>query len=262
MRLLVSGLLLLGILGCAEGKPLSGELVVCFPPYDLPRVSREDMTGFDLDVARLIAHELARKLVLVWQPPPTRTEIEVSDVSYTLLLEGQCDLQLSVPGSEAISAIAAIALSQPYYGTAFELIPEDAGDALEDLRGMTIAVRSNTVAHIVVDRYGLPWTMKLNTREIIEAVKSGEAGAALIWGPDLALSKTGYSGSFAAPSVLKWNQHMAIKASDIDLIDDINDLLSDEIFSKKILEFLADHHIPVHAPFSETFRSSDLDKLN
>lgn len=263
MKALLSCLALLCVFGCTEGEPLVGKLRVCLAPNDLPRADRASSTGFDMDVARLIAEHLSMSFVPVWLPPPDRTEIEVSDANYSLLITGKCDLQLSTPGGTVPGPVV---LSAPYYGTAFELIPEDAQTDLVNWEGAKFAVRSNSIAHILVDRYGLPWTMKRETAEIVASVRSGEAEAALVWGPDLATldatSRATFSTAFIAPSVLKWNQHMATRASDTALLEDINTLLSSEKINRKIQGLLARHHIPVHAPFTETFRTSDLKELD
>lgn len=262
IKILSSCLFLLCISGCTEERPLIGDLRVCFPQSDMPRSDRHSMSGFDIDVTRLVARELSKTFVPVWMPPPERTEIEVSDVSYTQLISGECDLQLSIPGQEAIAGFDVLRLTAPYYGTAFELIPAQGSHDLANWQGTKIAVRANTVAHVVVDRYGLPWTMKRNTDEIIAAVASGEAEAGLVWGPDLAPSQTKPNTSFETPSALKWNQHMAVKASDRALIENINSLMSERKIADEILALMARHHIPVHAPFSRIHHSSDLEKLD
>lgn len=255
----LSCLVFLCLSGCTEDEPLIGTLKVCLSPDDLPRADRLSQTGFDMDIARLVARKLSMDFAPVWLPAPDRTEIEVSDANYSLLVRNKCDLQLSVPGG---SPLEALTLSVPYYGTAFELIPEDANTDLVNWKGTRFAVRANSIAHILIDRYGLPWTMKRESAEVVASVSSGESEAALVWGPDLALSPTRYSASFEAPSVLKWNQHMAVRTSDADLLTDINALMSNKRISREIMDLLARHHIPVHAPFAQTFHTSDLEKLN
>lgn len=260
MKGVLSLLVLVFISGCTDDKALSGELRVCLPQSDLPRADRQTLSGFDMDVARLVARELSTDFVPVWLSRPGRTEIEVSDINYALLISGDCDLLLSVPGDDAVSDQPMITLTAPYYGTAFELIPDSGLHDLRNWQGTKIAVRSNTVAHIVVDRYGLPWTMKRDTRELLAAVQSGKAGAALVWGPDLGSTK--YNTSFDAPSVLKWNQHMATRTSDKALREKINSVIGRKNTNRDIMGLLARHHVPVHAPFSKTFQISDLEDLH
>lgn len=261
MRAFVISILLLCVPGCTEERTLLGDLRVCFAAEDLPRAERQNGSGFDMDVARAVANELSRRFVPVWMPAPDRTEIEVSDVSYTLLLRGACDLQMSVAGGDLVEKQGAIALSVPYYGAAFELIPEGANPDLANWDGRKIAVRANSLAHIVVDRFGLPWTMKRDTEELLHAVTSGEVEAALVWGPDLATSRTTPDPSFEPLSVLKWNQHLAVAASNRQLLGDVDGVLAQDNVQRKIMELLAHHHIPVHAPFAQTFLPSDLEKL-
>ena len=78
--------------------------------------------GFDVDTAALLANGLDRELLIVWLPKPNPSEIESTDLDFGPLLSGQCDVQLSIPGPAAVAG-RAIALSEPYYGAGFELIP-------------------------------------------------------------------------------------------------------------------------------------------
>ena len=138
MKALFITLTLVCLAGCTEDKPLLGDLRVCFAPEDTPRADRESVSGFDIDVARIIADKLSLRLVPVWLPRPDRTEIEVTDVSYALLLREVCDLQMSIPDGDLFAQSGAIALSAPYYGAAFELIPEGANPDLANWDGRKI----------------------------------------------------------------------------------------------------------------------------
>ena len=103
--------------------------------------------------------------------------------------------------------------------------------------------------------------MKRDSSEIVSAVETGEVAVGLIWGPELALFDVSASESFEAPSVLRWNQHIAVRHSDLDLLTRINDILAQAATRKQILALLQQYRIPQHAPFSATYRSSDLNEL-
>ena len=261
----ISRLLLAGLLGlaggCAEEQVLKGELRVCLGENDMPRAAQHDQQGFDVEFSRLLAKELFRTFTPVWLPTPNPTEIESTDLDFSFLVYGRCDIQMSIPGQDALPESSRLQLTAAYYGTAFELIPATAAGNLKDLRGDKIAVRANTVAHIVVDRYKMSWTMKRDSSEIVSAVETGEVAVGLIWGPELALFDVSASESFEAPSVLRWNQHIAVRHSDLDLLTRINDILAQAATRKQILALLQQYRIPQHAPFSATYRSSDLNEL-
>ena len=230
------------------GEPLK----VCVAPEDPPRSTRPGV-GFDVDVAKLIAGSLGRPLELVWLPRPNLHEIEETDLNFGPLMDGVCSLQLSVPGVAALEeAHDALALSRPYYGTAFELVPASAD--LE--RAERVAVRSNTVAHIVVDRRGFSWTMQPDTGSVLAALESGRADVALVWGPDLAGTDVTPSRTFEAPRVLRWNQHAAVRTNDTELLANVDAALDDS--SDAVQALLERHGIPQRTPFDDTHQAEDL----
>jgi ABC-type amino acid transport substrate-binding protein len=265
MRSLCTGLILAGLFACAQ-PPSVGDLTVCLGEADPPRSLRgtdgRRADGFDLEVAQLIARALNRDLQIVWQPKPVQTEIESTDIEYGPLLAGQCDLMLSVPGVDAIIGLQdRLVLSEPYYGTGFELIPENG--RLDP--ASKVAVRANTVAHVVVDARGHNWTMQPDSSAIVATVKNGDADVGLIWGPDLALLEVGveeadlhYNRSYEPPRILRWNQH-ALLREDHTLTDDINKVLRQH--AGEIMDLLGENDIPAHPPFATTHQSEALRAL-
>ncbi|MFV2091215.1 MAG: hypothetical protein ACC642_11190 [Pseudomonadales bacterium] len=247
--ILALGLSTTGLFACTEAPPPAGVLRACLYDLDPPR-STAPGSGFDVDVARLVASRINHRLEIVWLKRPPRTEIESTDVDYRALLSGGCDLQLSVPGGAIADFEASLSLTDPYYGTGYELIPADA-----DLASATlVAVRANSVAHVVVDDMGLNWTMQPNARAIVDAVASGDADAGLIWGPELALLMSAgvaveRNPQFQPSAALRWNQHMAVRRSDHSLLVGINAALSE--LETEIAELLIEHRLPPH-------RSGDL----
>ena len=150
----------------------AGNLRVCFAENDPPR-SQRGGTGFDLDVARHLAAELDRRLLIVWLPETEQTDIESTDVDFRPLLMGQCDLQLSVPGAGAVERFRGrLVLSQPYYGAGFELIPADSTFRFDVPYSQTVAVRANTVAHLALNAAAIPWSQQASNDDIVQAVVS------------------------------------------------------------------------------------------
>ena len=254
MKKLIAGLTLLTLLGCGEA-PEAQVLRVCLGEGDLPRA---DLTGggFDVEVAGLLAEELNRQLNIIWLQRPQMTEIESSDISFIPLLKGRCDLMLSVPGAPALNGFQDhLLLSRPYYGVAFELIPEDA----ELLEGSTVAVRANTVAHLVIDALGFEWTMQPASRTVVDAVAAGEADVGLIWGPEMTLVDAQRNAGFEAPELLRWNQHAVVRRSDQTLIREIDLVIAEN--QAKILRILARHGMPPHLPWESIHESEALRNL-
>lgn len=245
-----------------EGRESDAPLAVCFPAADPPRSVRADASGFDVDVARLVAAQLGRPLRLVWLPERGQTDIESSDLIFWPLLDGQCDMQLSIPGTSAIARYGSrLELSEPYYGAAFELVPADATLRWGEPYPGTLAVRANTVAHVAVDALGIRWTMQERTIDLAAAVADGRADAALIWGPNLALEDSlRRNESFDPPAVLRWNLHMVVRRGD-PLLAQVNNLLADPATKSAVQSLLETHGLPARAAFPTTYSRQALDAL-
>ncbi len=241
----------------ADTSPLS----VCFPTDDPPRSVRADTAGFDLDIARFVAGELQRGLRIVWLPERGQTDLESSDIDFRPLLTSQCDAQFSVPGIGALGWYGSrLELSRPYYGAAFELIPETANFRWGEPYAETVAVRSNTVAHLALDAIGVRWTMQGRTADVVQAVHDGSAAAALIWGPDLALLDVERDSDFEPPAVLRWNLHAVTRRGDA-LLTAINRVFESPSFQRETQRLMRRHGIPAHPPFATVYTLADLNAL-
>jgi len=257
MRRLTALALTVSLLSCSdteERRPVADHapLRVCVGQADPPRAVRPG-EGFDVDFAKLLANALERPLELVWLPRPKLRDIEETDLNFGPLIEGSCDLQLSIPGKSTLgTADGRIALSRPYYGTSFELLPADGDLGL----AKRVAVRANSVAHILVDRRGIPWTMQPDAESTITALNSGRADAALVWGPNLAGTKATRNENFDVPRVLRWNQHAAVHRQNIELLNQIDAIIGKS--TAQVQSLLASHGIPQRQPFKEVHQSEDL----
>jgi ABC-type amino acid transport substrate-binding protein len=236
-----------------------GVLRVCLGEADLPRSQAAPVQGFDLEVAQLVADGLNRELQPVWLAKPNPTEIESTDIDYGPLLTGRCDLQLSIPGLGALGGYAQhLALTEPYYGAGFELVPGNVDIDLEAPDERRIAVQNNTVAHVYIDKLGFDWTMRGDSDKIVAAIDSGEAGAGLVWGPELALLEIDYNPRFQAPAALRWNHHGATRSADLDLREAIDAVLARGDVRDGIHSLLRQHGIPPHRPFTSTHQAGML----
>lgn len=227
-------------------------LRVCLPSDDAPRSDRDRSAGLDVDVARLLARALGRPLQLVWLPELGEID-EVSDFNFRPLLAEVCDARLSVPGVEALGGYRqALSLSTPYYGAAYELIPETAAWQWGEPAPGTIAVMANSIAHVAIDAADLPWSMRPNTRDIAHAVATAEASIGLVWGPDLSVLDEPRATTFAPPAVLRWNLHAATRRDD-PLLMDVNRVFGEPSFTAQIDAILERHGVPVRPPFESVY---------
>lgn len=254
MKCFFTTALALLLLGCAD-ESRNGLLRACLGEADPPR-SQIPGVGFDVDVAQLLADRLQRNLEIVWLPTPKARDIESTDLDFKQLLNGNCDMRLSVPGRDAIAQYQeSLFLSDPYYGAAFELLPND-GDLDSSQR---VAVRANTVAHVFIDARGINWTMQRDSASIVAAIRTGKADTGLIWGPDLALVDASRNEAFIAPPILRWNQHVAVRTYDHELRADIDAALKSS--RQTVVDLLVKHGIPPHEPFETSHQFNDLRTL-
>ena len=224
------------------------ELRICFPEHDAPR-SRRGVGGFDIDVAKALAQRLGRRLVIVWLPEETQTDIESTDADYRPLAMGQCEVQMSVPGAEAVKRYRGwLVLSEPYYGAGLELIPADSPFRFGAAFAGTVAVRANSVAHLALNGTDIGWSQQSSSAGIVGAVAQGATAAGLVWGPDLALLDSAHNPDFEAPPVLRWNLHAALRR-DNPLLDEVNRVFASDEFREQVAAHLAAHGIPVRGPF-------------
>lgn len=243
----------------------SAPLAICFAENDPPRSLRSgaSATGLDVDVARALAAKLERPLRLVWMPESPQTDIESTDLDFRPLLRGECDAQLSVPGEDAIASLRRwMALSAPYYGAAYELLPSSSPLRWGKPHDGTVAVVSNSVAHVAVNAAGLRWTMQRTSADVLGALAEGAASAGLVWGPDLAMlgERAEPSTDFQPPDALRWNLHAATRQDD-PLLADLNGAFMDADFQRQVLALLARHGLPSRGPFQTAHTRAGLAAL-
>ena len=246
----------------ADAAPLS----ICLPENDPPRSVRGaglEAHGLDVDVARLLAAKLERPLRLAWMPERAQTDIESTDLNFRPLLHGECDALLSMPGRGALGRLEdRLALSAPYYGAAYELVPAEAAFRWDEPYAGTIAVSANSLAHVAVNAIGVRWTMQEASADVVAALNAGAASAGLVWGPDLALldDATHRSAAFDPPAVLRWNLHAATRRDD-PVLADLNGVFDQDSVQRDILALLSRHRIPNRPPFETAHTRAALTAL-
>ncbi len=178
----------------ATGSTLrANDLRVCADPNKLP-FSDQKESGFENEIAKLVAHDLRRNLVFVWTPE--RGEFLKKSIN-----AGKCDLIVGLPAS-----IDDVDTTVPYYRSSFVFVsrrdqtvqPRSFDDPI--LRKSTIGVQllqhegaTVPTAQILLD-HGLvgnirwyrmfPDFSRTNPSfAVMEAVEKHEVDAAIVWGP-------------------------------------------------------------------------------
>lgn len=236
-------------------------LRVCFDDHDAPRAVKNAGNGYDVEIMTLVGEKIGRPMVPVWfETEPGMTEVEDSDLPLEPLAKGQCDAVASVPGDMALQGLHdKLALTAPYYGASFELVgPDSLPNDLASLKGVKISVQNVSLANLVVARLGYDWTAQTTAKRQIEALDSGKAQAALIWGPSLGDLGRKPKAGFSSPSIFRWNEHVATRKSDEGLRRAIDGALADLVASGKVKDILVKYDVPPHGAFDKVFTPQDL----
>ena len=194
-----SALLLCGWL-CIAAAAQPREFRVCADPDNAP-LSREDGSGFENRIARLVAAELGAQLHYAWLP------LRRGFVRKTMG-SGQCDVFIGVP-----KALSGVLTTRPYYRSSYVFVngPRARGiDAFDDARltGLRIGVQligqdlAATPAGYALAAAGHVDNVRGFTvygdgpaaRREIDAVHDGALDTALVWGP-----QAGYLAAREAP---------------------------------------------------------------
>ena len=166
------------------------DLVVCADPDDLP-YSRQDESGFENRIARVLADAIGAHLRYAWQP------LRRGVVRKTLGA-GHCDMLAGVPvGMEGV------ATTRPYYRSGFAFVYRKNGssplDSFDDarLRDATIGVQlvgadmAASPAALALARRGIVFNVvgfpvfgaRGSAQRIVEAIEAKRLDVAVIWGP-------------------------------------------------------------------------------
>ena len=245
---------------------------VCFLENNLPYSSSAENSGFDIDTAKAVAEALGKPLVAVWTKNSTQIdEIEESDFPIRKLSRNECDAIFSIPGQDAIKDSPKLAIGAPYYGAAFELIgrEQNAPNDLASLGNTPVAIQSQTIANFVLHARKVPIRTFFSTGEAVNGVVSGDAALALLWGPaagwhlrnhpDLKLF---FIKDYEPPAVVRWNEHVATRKTDIDLREAIDKALAKLKESGMLQELSQRYGMPFRQPFASTYSLAEMQKLH
>ena len=182
----------LALLACC-GRVESRDLVVCADPDNLP-FSRQDGSGFENQIAALVAQDMGARLVYRWQP--LRRGVVRKTLGARL-----CDVLMGVPADPAGTAT-----SIPYYRSTYVFVTRtDWGAPVSSFDDMRIRASRIGVPLIGTDNAAVPPASALARRGIVEnvegfpvygalpvaqriidALANGQVDIAVAWGPAVA----------------------------------------------------------------------------
>jgi quinoprotein dehydrogenase-associated probable ABC transporter substrate-binding protein len=178
------------------------ELRVCADPDNLP-YSREDGSGFENRIARVVAEELGAELRYEWLP-------QIRGWVRKTMGEGLCDVFIGVP-----KGLDRVATTRPYYRSTYVFVTrrgEDAPKRFDDprLREVRVGVQlvgddlaATPPGHALVKVGAIDNVRGFTVmgdgpaaQRMVEAVAAGMLDVALVWGP-----QAGYFAARAAPAL-------------------------------------------------------------
>lgn len=270
----LGALLMLSSAGAAAAE--AAPLTVCLLAHNAPYSTRADERGFDFDTARAVATRLARPLVIAWTDnDPRIEEFDDSDFPLRKLAKGDCDVIFSMPGpaSDTLRQSPQLSLGENYYGAAFELLSCDSATpkGLRGLRGMTVAIQSQTIAHFAALMVKAKPRNYFSLDAAIDGLRKHETDAALLWGPTTgwrlhkssnAVDKTcGFVAGYEPPAAVRWNLAVATRKADASLRLAIDTALVEISASGELQRIAERHGVPLRAPFASTYSLRALNDL-
>ena len=173
------------------------------------------------------------------------------------------------PAADSLGKDSKLSLGQPYYGAAFELVTcgQDVPPQLRALRGHTVAIQSQTVAHFALLMVKAQPRNYFSLKSALDGVRAQEAETGLLWGPTsgwqlhTAPAQCAFVSGYEPPAALRWNQHVATRTADAALRDDIDHALAALVQGGELAQLAARYGIPLHAPFPSTYSLGALNDL-
>jgi polar amino acid transport system substrate-binding protein len=161
----------------AVARPLAsiearGAIRVCAHPNALPFASRADKPpGFQIEIARALAHELGVSLDVAWV---------VSPIQYR---SAECDIVMDTILNEDVQSEGRIKVSRPYYrsGVALALPSKvDGVRSFSDVSDKRIGVMAGSVAQMVLGQRGFRTSPFGFEDEMMEALSQGSIDGAAV----------------------------------------------------------------------------------
>jgi ABC-type amino acid transport substrate-binding protein len=154
---------------------------LCADPSNLPFSARQEtQSGFEVEVARAIAHTLGAEFDVHWVP--TAREV----VALRQLYEGRCDLFMGLPLTPAFrDDKPRLLFVGPYYVLRQAIVSPTVGGVrgIDELRGKVVGVQAMTLGDHLVYQRGDNRKVYRNAEELFTGLAQSEVDAAVIDSP-------------------------------------------------------------------------------
>ena len=233
------------ISGKLEKIKAAGKIVVGtssdYPPYEfhlLPELE-DEMVGIDIDIAEAIAANLNVKL-------------EIRDIVFSQLFDEliaeRIDLALAgLSPTENRKLVADFSI--PYYQAIQNMLirtaDKDRIKQLEDLRGKVVGTQSGSIQEDMARKSisGATFFFHESITELISALRQQKLDAVILEKPvaaAYAFTNKDLINMECSTDSMPLGSAIAVKKSDNDLLERVNQILADLIRENKIIEFVQD----------------------
>jgi polar amino acid transport system substrate-binding protein len=234
-----------------------GELIVCADPANLPYSSaKNDLPGFDLELARELAKRLDVKLRVEWLDVGHETAVGK-------LIQRECDLVFGEPVAANLVAddeelAGKVVYSQPYYRTGYMLVARKNGShikSLEELKGAKsprLGAEAGSVADYSLRQRGYLRRLYRNQLAVLSALNDGDIDHAYLWANvGWTLHNTPEWKLELVPDYVPedhWNIAIAMGQGDDELKHEVDRALEVLIKDGTVERSLTRYHMPYFAP--------------
>jgi polar amino acid transport system substrate-binding protein len=199
-----------------------GTISMCANPDALPHASkREDLPGFQIEIARALAQSLGLPLEIDWIVPRMRASLV------------DCDILLDTIAAPDVDR-GPIKLSHPYQksGVALALRPEN--EALRGFQDLApgkqrVGVMVNSLASAILGRRGVRTVPYSFESDMVDDLARGDLDACAVSPATIAWyihahpeAKLSYLHAYDSEPELRWNLAVGMRRTDDALVDAIN----------------------------------------
>jgi polar amino acid transport system substrate-binding protein len=238
-----------------------GELRIAMDPANLPYSSaKEDRPGFDLELAREVARELALKLRIDWLDIQRETAIgkllsNDSDLAFGAAVDENAVEDDDELGDRVI-------YSRPYYGTGYLIVTRKDGPqvkALSELKGeksRRLGTEAGSVADYNLRQRGYLRSLYRNQLAVLKAIDDGSIDFGYLWANvGWTLHATPEFKLRIVPGYVpedRWNIAAAMRKGDVELKRRVDVVIGKLVKEGTVAKVLAKYHVPYFPPFDAT----------
>lgn len=241
----------------------SGSLRLCANPDALPyshRSSRNDLPGFQVELADAIARELRLGLTVVWVQGPSATRKTNCDASMDSIPVATRYESEGRTGP-LMPTVNSARFTKPYAGSGVFLIVPSGSPArrFEELRDKKIGVRIGSVEHAWLAKKAFNVSVFAFQEEIVAAVDAGDIGAGAVASPAMGWYRHEHPDTrvtipedYEPDPNLRWNVAIALWQADEALIEAMNAAI-DRVVEKQVPNGIyAKYGVTYRPPFVAT----------